>query len=209
MKLIENLNWRYATKYFDTSKKVNSDNLELLKEAIRLSPSSYGLQQYKVLIVEKSEIKEQLKEAAYGQGQLTDSSHVFVFCHYLNVSGDMIDNYIEQKAKAEDVAIDRISGYGTFIKNTVSAMDTKDMVHWSRRQTYLAVANLLTACAELKIDACPMEGFEHDRFDDILGLADKGLASAIIVPVGYRSDSDQTQFVPKVRKATNEMFETI
>ena len=116
MELLKNLNWRYATKKFDPSKKVSTDDLEKLKKAIQLSVSSYGLQLYKVLIIENKEIREQLKPVSWNQSQITDSSHLFVFCNYIDVSDDAIDDFIKQTAEIRGLDLERLNGYGNFIK---------------------------------------------------------------------------------------------
>ncbi|MCF6350454.1 MAG: NAD(P)H-dependent oxidoreductase [Flavobacteriaceae bacterium] len=209
MKLIEDLNWRYATKQFDASKKVSQADLEQLKESIRLSASSYGLQLYKVLIIEDKDIKEQLKPASYGQGQITDASHLFVFCNYATVSDNHTDQYLQLKAKMQDLKIEDLQGYGDFIKGSLSYKSEDEMNNWTAKQTYIALGNLLIATAELKIDSCPMEGFEPEKYNKILGLDAKGLNASVVVAVGYRSVEDQTQFDVKVRKSKAELFETI
>jgi len=209
MELIKNLKWRYATKQFDPSKKVSQENLDKLKKAVQLSVSSYGLQLYKVLIVENRAIRERLKEASWGQNQITDASHLFVFCNYTNVKDKDVDHYIELSARTQNIKIDVLNGYGDFMKEKINDMESNEQQHWTKRQTYLALANLLNACAESKIDACPMEGFEAEKYNDILGLADKGLSAAVIATVGYRSQNDTSQFRKKVRKPLSELFEEL
>ncbi|MEP2771914.1 MAG: NAD(P)H-dependent oxidoreductase [Fulvivirga sp.] len=208
MQLLENLKWRYATKMFDPNRKVVDQDLERLKEAVRLSVSSYGLQLYRVLVIENEELKEGLRKAAYDQSQLTDASHVFVFCNYTNNFNYRVDEYIALAAKnATD--IEGLRNYGESIKTAISGMDHHQRQSWSEKQTYLALNNLLVACAELKIDACPMEGFSKQAFNEILGLGEVGLNASVIAPVGYRSKYDQTQHRPKVRRPAKQLFQTI
>ncbi len=209
MKTIENLNWRYATKTFDKSKKVSQTDLKQLKESIRLSASSYGLQLYKVLIIENDAIKEQLKPASYNQGQITDASHLFVFCNYTNTNDTHIDKYLNLKATIENLKVEDLQGYGDYIKGVLSYQSEEQKTIWTSKQTYIALGNLLVAAAELKIDTCPMEGFEPQKYNEILGLNDKGLNASVIVAVGYRSSEDKTQFAKKVRKSSDDLFEVI
>ncbi len=209
MSLIENLKWRYATKRFDSNKKLNSANLELLKESVRLSASSYGLQLYKVLIIEDEKMKALLKDASWGQAQITEASHIFVFCNYSKVTSQQIDEYLQLKASIQNLKTDDLKAYGDFMKNTLLGMAEEQMNNWTAKQCYIALGNLLAASADLKIDACPMEGFEPEKYNKILGLKDKGLNAAVIAAVGYRSQDDQTQFAAKVRKPLEELFETI
>ncbi|MEC7770301.1 MAG: NAD(P)H-dependent oxidoreductase [Bacteroidota bacterium] len=209
MELLENLKWRYATKKFDSSKSINKDDLEKLKQAVQLSVSSYGLQLYKVLIIQNKALKKELREAAWNQSQLTDASHIFVFCNYTERDNRDIDAFIEATSKTQGTPLVKLEGYGDFIKTSLSSKPIKEWQNWSEKQTYLALSNLLTACAELKIDSCPMEGFEQEKFNAILGLDQKGLNAAVIAPVGYRSAEDHTQFRKKVRKPKEILFEEI
>lgn len=209
MNLIDNLNWRYATKAFDPEKKVSSEELEVLKEAVRLSPSAYGLQLYKVLIVENKEIRMALREASWNQPQITDASHLFVFCNFTEDFNDHVDDYVQLIVEAQGVDKEQISPYGEFIKSQLNNNGTKQNQVWAEKQTYLALSNLLAACAELKIDACPMEGFLNDAYNRILGLNKQGLNASVIATVGYRSDNDEAQFRKKVRKDKEQLFELV
>ena len=209
MNYIENLKWRYATKKFDSSKKISSENLEKLKEAIQLSVSSYGLQLYKVIIIENTSLREKLKPVSWGQDQITEASHLVVFCNYTNVKDKHVDDFLNITAKAQDMEVKNLSGYGDFMKGKINEMTKSESFNWTSRQTYLALGNLLSACAELKIDSCPMEGFEAEKYNDILGLSEQGLNAAVIATIGYRSNEDHTQNRPKVRKSLNELFEVL
>tara|TARA_B100000795_G_scaffold266982_1_gene251025 strand:- start:210 stop:839 length:630 start_codon:yes stop_codon:yes gene_type:complete len=209
MKLIEHLNWRYATKKFDLSKKVSKTDLDQLKEGVRLSASSYGLQPYKVLVVEDEQVMKQLKPASYGQDQITDASHLFIFCSFVDTDAVKIDEYLQLKADAQEMNVDDLQGYGDFMKTSLSYKSENEMENWSAKQAYIGLGNLLIAAAELKIDACPMEGFEVEKYNDILDLKRQGLSAAVVVPVGYRSVDDQSQFAVKVRKSEETLFKTI
>lgn len=206
---LENQNWRYATKKFDATKKISTEDLNTLKEAIRLSASSYGLQPYKVIIVESQELKEKLKPVAWGQTQITDASHLFVFANDLNLDAASVDNYINNISNTRGIPADALSGFGDMMKGSIEnlAQDAKNV--WTAKQTYLALGNLLNAAAELKIDATPMEGFTSAAFNEILGLDKLGLNAAVIATVGYRHDEDDTQHYTKVRKSQEELFITL
>lgn len=209
MQLLENLKWRYATKIFDPNRKIQRKDLDYLKEAIQLSVSSYGLQLYKVLIIEDPELRLKLKAASYGQDQITDASQLMVFCHYSEVTDELIDNFIERTAKAQGKAYEEVKGYGEFIKRQLAAKSGEEVRQWAAKQTYLAMGNLLTACAELRIDACPMEGFEPEVYDEILEISKENLESSLIVPIGYRSHMDESQYFKKVRRPESELFELV
>jgi len=209
MQLLKNLEWRYATKKFDSTKKISESDLEKIKNAISLSASSYGLQAYKVLIIEDPEIRKQLQPKSWGQSQIVDASQLIVFCNYTKVDEKVIDDYLKLKATIQDLNLDDLKGYGDFMKSQISEFSDDEIKSWTAKQTYIGLGNLLAACAELKIDACPMEGFEPKAYNDILGLSKKGLSAAVIATIGYRSEEDLTQDNKKVRKPINELFETI
>lgn len=206
---IENQNWRYATKKFDVTKKISNENLEILKEAIRLSTSSYGLQPYKVLIVENPEIRAQLQPVSWGQAQITEASHLFVFANIIDVQDIHIDEYISNIANTRELNIEDLKGYADFMKSKITPLETNKKAIWTSKQTYLALANLMNAAAELKIDVTPMEGFEPKKYNEILGLNELGLNASLVATIGYRHEEDQTQYFTKVRKSNTELFTTI
>ncbi len=206
---INNQNWRYATKKFNATKKISEQDLNLLKEAIRLSTSSYGLQPYKVLIVENPEIRAQLQPASWGQSQITEASHLFVFANIIDVQENHIDEYISNIANTRALNIEDLKGYADFMKSKIISLDINTKSIWTSKQTYLALANLMNAAAELKIDVTPMEGFEAEKYNEILGLNEQGLNASLVATVGYRHEEDQTQFFAKVRKSDTELFTTI
>ncbi|MDL2142963.1 NAD(P)H-dependent oxidoreductase [Flavobacterium tructae] len=207
--LLDNLNWRYATKKFDATKKISSQDLNTLKEAVRLSASSYGLQPYKVIIVENPEIREKLKAAAYGQTQITDASQIFIFANDLNLGADSVDAYINTISETRGVPADALGGFSDMMKGTISNLSVEAKNIWTAKQTYIALGTLLTAASELKIDATPMEGFNAAAFNEILGFDKLGLNTSVIATVGYRHDEDETQHYKKVRKSHENLFITI
>ena len=200
MELIKSLNWRYATKKFDPSKKIKPEDLETIKEAVRLSASSYGLQLYKVLVIDELKIREKLKRASWGQTQITDASQLFVFCNYANVSDGHIDEYLKLKAETQSLDLEGLKDYGSMMKGSMAGLTEAQKSQWTAKQTYIALGNLLAVCAMLKIDACPMEGFEPAKYNEILGLNEQGLNAAVIATVGYRSEEDRTQHMKKGKK---------
>jgi len=192
MDIINNLKWRYATKKFDPTKKINNSDLEILKEAVQLSVSSYGLQLYKVLIIEDKEIRKKLQTASWNQKQITEASHLFVFCNYKKVEADHIDSFIRLTAETRNLEFEKLIGYGDFIKTKLAEKNNIEQSNWLERQPYLALSNLLMACASMQIDSCPMEGFEVEEYNRILGLDEKGLNACVIATVGYRDSSDDS-----------------
>ena len=206
---IEHQNWRYATKKFDTTKKIATEDLNILKEAIRLSTSSYGLQPYKVIIVENPELRAQLQPASWGQPQIVEASHLIVFANETNTGDDAIDDFLKNMSETRNTPIESLSGYGNFMKSNISTLSAEAKSIWSAKQTYLALGNLLNAAAELRIDVTPMEGFLPAKVNEILELDELGLNACLIATLGYRHEEDATQHYKKVRKSNEELFITL
>lgn len=209
MDIINSLKWRYATKKFDPNKKISNKDLETLKQAVQLSVSSYGLQLYKVLIIEDKELRKKLQAVSWNQKQITDASHLFVFCNYNKVESDHIDSFIRLTAETRNLEFEKLKGYGDFIKTKLAEKNKIEQANWLERQPYLALSNLLMASASIQIDSCPMEGFEAEEYNRILGLDEKGLNACVIATVGYRDSSDETMNLSKVRKPMDVLFEEV
>ena len=216
--MIDSLNWRYATKKFDPNKQVSDQDIATLKEAIRLSPSSYGFQLYKVIIVTDQKIKKELMKHSYYQSQVRDCSHLFVFCSYKKVKPEHIDEFIalmeearesdkEETLKEKFESKAKIKAYGIIAKTDLGNRDSDDALNWMKKQCYIALTHLMVAAADMKIDTCPFEGFKSDAYDRILGLEDRNLTSTVLCPVGYRSEDDRHQHRKKVRKPNERLFE--
>jgi len=205
----ENAKWRYATKKFDTNKKVSTADLETLKEAIRLSASSFGLQLYKVIIVENPEIRTKLQGASWGQTQITEASHLIVFANQTKFDDSDIEAYLNTATKTRNLPEGALSGYGDYMKGALANMPEEVRPNWTAKQTYIALSNLLNAAAELKIDVTPMEGFVPAQYNEILGLEKLNLNPALVAAVGYRHEEDATQHYAKVRKSNEDLFLTI
>jgi nitroreductase len=206
---LNNQNWRYATKKFDASKKISTEDFNILKEAIRLSSSSYGLQPYKVIIVENPELRSQLQPAAWGQSQIVDASHLFVFANETNLGEESVDDLLKLTSEIRNTPMETLAGYGNFMKSTIAKLSTEAKNIWTAKQTYLALGNLLNAAAELKIDITPMEGFDPNQVNEILGLNSLNLNAALMATAGYRHEEDATQFYKKVRKSNEDLFITL
>jgi nitroreductase len=206
---LENQNWRYATKKFDATKKISNEDLETLKEAIQLSASSYGLQPYKVLIIENPEIRTKLQPFSWGQSQIVEASHLFVFTNLIDIQNNHIDEYITNVATTRGMDVQDLKQYSDFMKSKLVPLPSEAKSTWTSKQTYLAMGNLLNAAAELKIDVTPIEGFEPEKYNEILGLDKLGLNASLVASIGYRHEEDATQHFPKVRKSINELFITI
>lgn len=208
-KIIEDLNWRYATKKFDSTKKITPENIEIIKESLRLVPSSYGLQPLKYLFIEDSNLRQQLREKSFNQLQITDASHLLVICSFIEITEDYIDKHIENMAEIRSIPTESISGFGNYMKKEILPMEKVKMTEWNSKQAYIALGHLLHTCASLRIDATPMEGFQKEAYDEILKLKQQGLQSVLVCPMGYRSEGDSNQFLKKVRRANESLFEVI
>lgn len=204
--IISGLKWRYATKKFDATKTVSDADIHTLKEAVNLAATSYGLQPFRVAVITDPAVKEKLREAAHGQPQLTTASHVFVFAAKTDVSAAYVDDFIKHLAETRGIPLDAVKGYGDYIKGSIEGKSAEFYTTWNTRQAYIALGTLLATAGELQIDACPMEGFDNAKFDEILGLKEKGLTSVVLAPVGYRSAEDKTQHAAKVRLPLEELF---
>ena len=196
---IDALNWRYATKKFDSAKKISEKDLNELLESARLSASSFGLQPWKFVVVEDKNLREKLKGEGFGQPQITDASHLIVLCSIRNLDEKYIKKYIEHVAKIRGISVDALKGSEDMMVGFAKQLGKQAMLEWTKKQTYIALGTLLSACALKKIDASPMEGFNPEKFDEILGLEKLGLASTVLCAVGYRSEKDETQNYKKVR----------
>ena len=203
---LDALKWRYATKKFDPSKPIDEKDLATLKQAVRLSASSYGLQPYSVLVISDTELREKLRPACWNQPQITDASHVFVFAGKKDFDQTLIDSYLDLVSTTRNLPLDSLAGYGDFMKSKLLDLPQPSKAAWASHQAYLAAGNFLSAAAALQVDTCPMEGFEKEAVDAVLNLEEKGLTTALIVAAGYRSESDQTQFYEKVRRTPEELF---
>ncbi|MBG50682.1 MAG: NAD(P)H-dependent oxidoreductase [Pseudozobellia sp.] len=206
---IDNLNWRYATKKFDSTKKISEDDLSKLLEATSLSASSYGLQPYKILVLKDDEIRAKLKPAAWGQSQITEASHLIVLANQTTFGDELVDDYLTNVSETRGIPVEGLKAYADLMKANLMPLTDEQKAAWTAKQTYIALGNLLSAAADLKIDTCPMEGFDSAQFNEILGLNDKNLNAVVLAAVGYRSEEDQTQHYKKVRKSTENLITII
>ena len=200
------LRWRYATKKFDDTRTVSDDDIATLREAVNLAATSFGLQPFRVVMVTDPATKEKLREAAHGQPQMTTASHVFIFAAKTDMSPEYVDAFIRRLAAGRELDYEALSGYGDYIKGNLKGKDQSFFQAWNTRQAYIGLGTLLAAAAELRVDACPMEGIVADKVNEILGLSEQGLTAVVACPVGYRSPEDASQHYAKVRLPVDELF---
>lgn len=201
MSFLTQLTWRYATKQFDTAQKLSDEQLQQILEAVKMVPTSFGLQPFKVLVVTNPELRTKLKEASWGQAQVTDASHLLVFCANTDVL-PRVDTYFEMASGGNEDVRGQMKGYEDMMRGFASGMSQDAMLPWAAKQAYIALGFALAAAAELGVDSCPMEGFDGAQYKTLLGLEDN-VTPVVLLPVGFRSATDTVH--PKVR--FNDLFE--
>jgi nitroreductase len=198
--LLNLLHWRYATKQFDSSRKIDAPTWSALEEALTLSASSGGLQPWAFVVVTDPDIRAKLTPASFGQPQITAASHLVVFAARTDVTEADVDAHISRTAEVQGVTLESLARFrASLIGGIVQAKNETERRSWAAKQTGIALGNFLASAAMLGVDACPMEGFLPPQYDEILGLGAKGFTSVSLCAVGYRSPSDPFAALPKVR----------
>jgi len=206
MKLLESLQWRYATKKMN-GEKILQDKLNTILEATKLAPSSYGLTPYQVIVVEDQELKQQLQGACYGQTQLVDSSAVLVFATWDNITEAGVHAYLNEIARQREIPVEVLKVLQDMMIGSISNMTEEQKQTWAQKQTYIGLGFALVAAATEEVDSTPMEGFVPQQVDDILGLKELGLKSSVILTLGYRdADNDYLASSKKVRWTDDKFF---
>ena len=208
MNLIETLNWRYATKKF-SSKKVPADQLDQIVEAINLSASAAGMQPYRLFVIENRELRKQLGEGSFNP-QISEASHLLVFAAFEQVTKGHIEDYIAYMAQVRSIPEESLLDFKEALFGNFLNKKEEENFAWAAKQAYIALGTAIIAAADLQIDASPMEGFDPEKFDTILGLKEKGLKSVVILAIGYR-DEEQDIFAKfkKVRLPKEEIVTEI
>ena len=204
MNIIDSLNWRYATKKFDSSRKLSLEQVNVLKDAFNLTASSYGLQPIKLVVISNQELKNKLLESSMNQQQVVQCSHLLVICVETEIDEAYIETYFKRVIDIRQTPPDILESFKKSIINEFNDMSNSSILSWSKNQAYLALGNLLTVCSVEGIDSCPMEGFSPEKYDDILDLKSKNLKSVLVLPIGYRSKDDKFSSLEKVRKDVSD-----
>ena len=208
--IISKLNWRYATKKFDPERKISSADWQALEQSLVLSPSSFGQQPWKFYVIRNPELRKQLQQNAWDQSQVVDASHLVVLAIKKNINNDDVDRYIERVMEVRQMPHEKLAGLEQAIKGFLQDPPFPlEVDSWSTRQVYLALGFLMYSAALLEIDACPIEGFQPAKFDEILGLAKQGYGSKVLCALGYRSSEDKLADLAKVRYETEAVVEYI
>jgi nitroreductase len=206
--LLEQLQWRYATKKFDSTKRISTADWAVLEQALVLTASSYGLQPWKFIVVTDPALKAKLRPASWNQAQVEDCSHLVVFTSRQDLTEADADRFVVRTAEVRGTTVDSLAGYKGFIMgDLVNGPRHAVIADWAARQTYIALGNLLTSAALLGIDACPFEGLEPAKYDEILGLAGSGYGTVCACPLGFRAADDKYASAPKVRFAAKDVVE--
>jgi nitroreductase len=208
--LLDALNWRYATKKFDPAKTIAPEAWSALEDALVLTPSSYGLQPWKFLVVTSPELKEKLKPLSWNQAQVTDCSHYVVFTIKKNLTAADVDRFVARTAEVRGMPIESIAGYrNMMVSDVVNGARSFNVNEWATRQAYIALGNFMTSAALLGIDTCPMEGIEPVNYDKVLNLPEQGYATVVACAAGYRAEDDKYAELAKVRFVKSEMVEVL
>jgi len=203
--ILESLKWRYAVKRMN-GQKVPDEKLEIILEAIRLAPTSLGLQAFNVLVVSDPELRAKIAPAIENQPQVTEGSHVLIFAAWTDFSSENLERHMELIAKTRGADPEWLKWRSKKIANSLASKSPEQLLNWTMRQTYLALGVGLVAAASERVDATPMEGFNPDELDQLLGLREKGMRSSVIMTLGYRdSDKDTLSSAAKVRKPKDEL----
>lgn len=204
MSIIEKLNWRYATKKFDTTKQLSDSQLEILKEAFNLTALSYGLQTLKMVVVGDKSIRENLVALAFGQRQVADASHLLVLCIQNEIDTDDVEEHFDTVKAIRNTPDEILDPFKEQLKSTIETMPESKKSDWATKQAYIALGNLMTVCAVEEIDSCPMEGFLPEELDKVLNLDKYELKSVLLLPVGFRAEDDMFASLKKVRKPISD-----
>ncbi|HEX8296865.1 MAG TPA: NAD(P)H-dependent oxidoreductase [Chthoniobacteraceae bacterium] len=204
--LLAQLQWRYATKSFDPARKIPPADWAALEQALILSPSSYGMQPYRFIVITNPEVKEQLVPFSWNQKQPAECSHYVVFAARTENTEADVDRYLARIAEVRESAVDSLGGFRKMLLSDLVAGPRGKIAHeWATRQAYIALGNFMTAAALVGIDTCPMEGFVPEQYDAALGLPEQGFKSVVACAAGYRLESDKYATLPKVRMPASQL----
>jgi nitroreductase len=206
--LIQALNWRYATKVFDPERKLTPAQLQTLEQSLVLTPSSFGLQPYRFLVVTDPQLRARLREASWGQSQVTDCSHLVVFLARKQLTEADVDHLIERTAQIRGVTPGSLATYrGMMVDTLVHGPRAASVPEWAARQAYIALGQFMASAAILGLDTCPMEGLDPAKYDELLGLTGTPFRTVVVCPVGYRAQGDKYASLAKVRFPAEELVE--
>jgi nitroreductase len=206
--LLEQLNWRYATKQFDSTKQIPSETWHALEQSMVLAPSSFGLQPWKFFVIRNPDLRQQLVEHSWGQKQVAEASHLVVFAVKKNLDAAYVDRYVARMAEVQQAPVESLQGFKNVVNGFIDKMPSQVEIDvWSTRQVYIALGQFMTTAAMLEVDTCPIEGFNPAKYDEVLGLTD--YASVVVCAAGYRAADDKSASRPKIRFETRDVVEYV
>ncbi|MEM9101098.1 MAG: NAD(P)H-dependent oxidoreductase [Pseudomonadota bacterium] len=205
--IIASLNWRYATKAFDHTQSIPDEDWQAIKESLRLSASSFGLQPWKFIEVDSQKVKDRLAECVkLNAPKILTSSKLMVVAGLKQLTQDYIEHYIKDVMHTRDLNEAEIQDFKSMITATASKKSLQEQAFWASRQAYIALGSAITTAALLRIDSCPMEGINRETYDEVLALKDSNYTSLVAIAFGYRADTDKNQQAKKVRFSESEIF---
>lgn len=208
--LLKTLQWRYATKKFDVTRKISKQDWQALEEALILTPSSYGLQPWKFIVITSHTLRQELTPFSWNQPQVLDCSHYVVFTIKKHFKIRDIDTYLDQVVYQRKVSKESLAFYrNMMINDVIEGRRSFSINEWAARQTYIALGNFMTSAALRGIDTCPMEGIEPENYDKVLKLNGRDLTAIVACAAGYRSTEDKYALLPKVRFPKSEVIENL
>ena len=207
--VLEKLKWRYATKVFDSNQKIADDVWEIIEQSLVLTPSSFGLQPWKFLVVTDQAVKEKLVEHSWNQEQVAACSHLLVLTALKDTQESDVHEFIDDIHSKRGGDKEALEPYKGMMLGFLSNMNAEKIETWAKSQVYIALGQLMTTAAILEVDACPMEGIIPPKYDEILGLSDSRYTTVLACPLGYRSDDDKYAELPKVRHETSRVIDHI
>ncbi|MEM7552688.1 MAG: NAD(P)H-dependent oxidoreductase [Cyanobacteria bacterium P01_A01_bin.84] len=208
--VLKQLQWRYATKEFNPTEKIPEEIWKVLEQSLVLTPSSFGLQPWKFIVVRNQKIRHNLVEHSWGQKPVEEASHLVVFAIKKDIDAKYVDRYIQRMSEVRNTPVENLQKLADVIKGFLKQPPYPlDIDAWSTRQVYIALGFYMTCAAMLGIDTLPMEGFVPDKYDEVLGLAEKGYHAVVVCPAGYRASYDKYIDMPKVRFKTEDVIEYV
>jgi nitroreductase len=205
--VLKQLSWRYAVKKFDSSKKIAAREWEVLEESLRLSPSSYGLQPWKFIVVRNKETLKKLTSLSWGQSQVEDCSHYLVITTKVKLDEEHIDKHVNKTAEIRGIDPKTLAGYrNVMVNDLIKGPRSETICHWAQRQAYIAMGFIMESAALMGIDTCPIEGLDPKGYDKALGIENSGFGTIAAVACGYRHPDDKYQNIKKVRFDKNDVI---
>ena len=204
--ILDALEWRYAVKKFDDKASLTEQQILEVKKVFNLSASSYGLQPYKMIVVQNPELKEKLVPARFGQQQISQSAAILVFAVRTDFGMDYIDQFFKDMSTKRQIPLENLEGYKNFMKGSFANKSEDEISSWATKQVYLTMGHMLASLAALQIDACPMEGLDPQAYDKILDLDAKQLKTIVAMPIGVRAPDDASATALKVRKDLSDII---